>query len=130
MYYDNNLTTALIPKYQCKVQFILTLKFLRLFDLQKPVLKMKRKILGIAAIAIALSASAFTTTRSNTLYKFNGNSSNIGDASAYTEVSTPPAGCNTGITLPCYLSVSGDLQTWLDARTDAQIVAAAPAKKQ
>lgn len=89
---------------------------------------MKKRILGFAAILTAVSASAFTSHPANTLYKFNGNASSIHSASAYQVVTTPPTGCS-GTSLPCYLSVSGDLQTWLDARTDAQIVAAAPATK-
>ncbi|WP_374949830.1 hypothetical protein [Mucilaginibacter sp.] len=89
---------------------------------------MKKYLLGATAIVLAIGASAFTTNNANTLYKFNGNSSTMHDASAYQVVTTPPAGCG-GSALPCYVSITGDLQSWLDARTDAQIVADAPARK-
>lgn len=54
-------------------------------------------------------------------YQFNGTTLTQDKTAAnYSVVSGSGPDCE-GTTLPCVVSVSGDLQTWLNARTDTQI---------
>ncbi|RAV60188.1 hypothetical protein DIU36_02505 [Mucilaginibacter rubeus] len=54
-------------------------------------------------------------------YQFNGTTlSQDKTASNYSVVSGSGPSCD-GTALPCVVSVTGDLQTWLNARTDTQI---------
>ena len=54
-------------------------------------------------------------------YQFNGTTlTQDKTASNYSVVSGSGPSCE-GTALPCVVSVTGDLQTWLNARTDTQI---------
>ena|SRR3569833_4417057 len=100
---------------------------------------MKRIKLNFAAwafllgTALAFTTSSFTTVKAKTAsgatqYQFNGTTlSQDKSASNYSVVGAPPS-CS-GTALPCTITVSGDLQTWLDARTPAQIRDDADAKR-
>jgi hypothetical protein len=80
----------------------------------------------ILGSAVAFTQSAFTTVKkphialNATQYQFNGTTL-IADKSAsnYSVVSGSPS-C-VGSSLPCTITVTGDLQTWLNAHTDTQI---------
>lgn len=95
---------------------------------------MKRNLLGIAAVIIAVAASAFTAPSKNakfaTLYRFDGTVAEMHDASKYTVVTTPPSSCPTGSVRPCYISINQSLSSWLEERPeDEQILDDATATK-
>ena len=95
---------------------------------------MKRFSLKLPFVAFALAGiiaftqSAFTPakvvhTKSVVSYAFNGTTlAQDKSAANYTmiDASHPAPECE-GTSLPCIVSVDGDLQTWLNARTQTQI---------
>lgn len=90
--------------------------------------------LAIVAVAGVFIFSAFTPTKSKSVavqYVFNGNSSlDSKNAANYSMIdeNDPEPGCD-GSALPCIVEVEGNLQTWLDARTELQILSEATATK-
>ncbi len=80
----------------------------------------------LLGIILSVSTTAFRSVnnhRTAVQYSFEGsNSSQSKSASNYTMlgVSDPQPECE-GTSLPCVIEVDGDLQTWLDARTETQI---------
>jgi hypothetical protein len=90
----------------------------------------KLPVLAFALAAIiAFTQSAFTPVKTvkykvaAVQYAFNGTTlAQDKSASNYTAISpSNPAPTCAGASLPCIVSVEGDLQTWLNARTPAQI---------
>lgn len=88
-------------------------------------------IVMTAGVAIALTQSAFTPAHpakkhtTGTEYQFNGTmASQEKSAADYSVVSGSGPSCS-GSALVCTINVSGDLQTWLNQHTTAQILAAA-----
>jgi hypothetical protein len=82
--------------------------------------------------AIALSQSAFISAKTvkkgqtGTEYQFNGTSvSQEKTASDYSVVSGSGPSCDDNDVLVCTINVTGDLQTWLNNHTDAEILGAA-----
>lgn len=95
---------------------------------------MKKNILGMAAIAIAIAASAFTSPSKSatfaSLYRFDGTAAQMHDASKYTAITTPPTGCSNANVRPCYISINQSLSSWLEERPeDEQVLADAAATK-
>lgn len=86
----------------------------------------------VLGATIAFTQSAFTSAKpvkaSGTEYQFNGTQvSQMKDASQYS-ASTSPS-CDDANVLPCTINVTGNLQSWLNSHTDAQILAAADQTK-
>ncbi|MGF7079047.1 hypothetical protein [Mucilaginibacter sp. UYCu711] len=83
----------------------------------------------IAGSAIAITQSSFTPAKAakfSSNYHFKGTTTAQMKTAANYEVVTSPPTCDNGGSLPCEIdNISGSLQTWLDARTNAQILAAA-----
>ena len=88
--------------------------------------------LAIVAVAGVFIFSAFKANESSPVqYVFDGTSSSQSKSAAnYTmlDVNDPEPGCE-GTALPCVIEVEGNLQTWLDARTESQILSEAIATK-
>jgi hypothetical protein len=95
---------------------------------------MKRIKINFAVLAfvlgtvVALTQSSFTSVKqansriTAVQYHFEGNSlSQDKSASNYTILSSPASDCTEANVMPCVITVDGDLQTWLDARTNVQI---------
>lgn len=88
----------------------------------------------LLGITLAVGFSAFKASEPKNVvvqYVFDGTTSSQSKTAAnYTmlEVNDPAPGCE-GTALPCVIEVEGNLQTWLDARTESQIVSQAIATK-
>ena len=88
----------------------------------------------VVGAAIAFTQSSFTTAKvkrqNGTEYQFNGTMvSQEKSASNYSVVSGSGPSCDENEVLVCTINVTGDLQTWLNNHTDAQILAAADQTK-
>lgn len=90
----------------------------------------------ILGSTIALTQSAFTSAKplkvksGGTEWQFNGTStSEMKSASEYSEVSGSGPSCDDANVLPCTINVTGDLQTYLNGHSDAQILAASDQTK-
>jgi hypothetical protein len=95
---------------------------------------MKKNFLGIAAVIIAISASAFTAPKSgafSNLYRFDGTVAEMHNASKYVSISTPPSsGCQNTNVRPCYIAIDEPVSDWLNDRpTDAEVLQDAAATK-
>ena len=104
---------------------------------------MKKNILGLIALIIAVSASAFTTVshkhssksgRDDTNWYYTSSlhtSAAILNAANYTQ--TVQSGCQSTGLRPCFITVDAanqsDLQTFLNGETSDDVVANAPEKK-
>jgi hypothetical protein len=95
---------------------------------------MKKNILGIAAVIIAISASAFTAPKNGrfaNLYRFDGTVAEMHTAGKYVPISTPPtSGCQNTDVRPCYIAIDEPVSDWLaDRPTDAEVLQDAAATK-
>ena len=99
---------------------------------------MKRFKLNFAVIAfilgsvIALTQSAFTpvkkagVARTGTNYVFNGTTAAESQMATFYSVKSGTPSCDEADVLPCEIdNISGSLQTWLNARSQEQILVAA-----
>ncbi|WP_207531804.1 hypothetical protein [Desertivirga arenae] len=95
---------------------------------------MKRYILSTAVIALAVIGSAFTSARRTSTWVFTGSSSSqIRDASAYQQGISEHPDCGLGSALPCSISTEASnaeqLQSFLNSKTDAQVVSMSTNKR-
>ena len=84
----------------------------------------------ILGSVIAISQSAFTPAKKSTAgrfstqYQYNGTTLADDKFSVnYSPISGTGPTCDNANQLPCVVTVTGSLQTWLDARTDIVILA-------
>lgn len=79
---------------------------------------MKKNFLIIAAVAVAISASAFTNNHkfTSSQWVFTGNQNQILDHTKYSQSAMEPSGCGFGEAVPCKVELpeSVDNQTALE----------------
>lgn len=95
---------------------------------------MKKYMLSLVALVVAVAAMAFThvaepaAPKTETIYQFDGNSSQLRDLDHWKVVEEEIEGCDAG-NLPCYVKTDMSISDWLNQRNDQQIANDADGKK-
>jgi len=94
---------------------------------------MKKYLLGAVVLAVGVVTMAFTNedepVRNTTIYQFQGDeASEMRTLSLWAVVEAPVEGCEVG-DLPCYVETDVSISSWLNSRSDTEIVEDATGKK-
>ena len=97
---------------------------------------MKKFLPGIAAVMLALAASAFTAHKTDSQWVFTGASTgDMRSASNYSQSDPQPVNCGSIGSLPCTVNLPEEvnspeaLQDYIDTHSNTQILANSPQKR-